>query len=154
SPLTSRDPLMQRVLDLIPSDSSGKYRGRQNNGGTGAIGLGRLDYLASARHTLSFSFAANSGATEDPSDSSVFSRKPATRINVFSTFFAASWRWSPAARLTNEVRIGASLPQIDFQNSLRSGFNFIAILDDPNVRVSQPMSGIDPEGRNDYLHSY
>jgi len=154
SPLTSRDPLMQQVLGLIPSNPSGKYRGTQNNGGTASIGLARLDYLASARHSFGLTFAFRNSSTDDPSDSSVFGRKPTTTVGVSSPFFAASWRWSPTARLTNEVRAGASLPGIDFRNSLRSRFGFIAILNDPNVSVSQPMSGVDPQGRDDHLHSY
>ena len=74
---------------------------------------------------------------------------------TYSTYFlAASWRWSPAPRLTNELRAGASLSEVDYRNRLRAQFGFIAILDDPNVAVSQPMAGIDPDGRKDHLHSY
>ena len=153
-PLTSQDPVMQRVLELIPSDASRKYRGRQNNGGTGTVGLARLDYLASARHTLGLTFARGARRTDLPFDSSVFGRKPTTTVHVASPFFAASWRCSPTARLTNEVRIGRSLPAIDFRNSLRSQFGFIAFLNDPDVPASQPMSGIDPQGNENHLHSY
>ena len=73
---------------------------------------------------------------------------------VSSLFYSANWRWSLTPRLTNELRAGASLWDLDYRNSLRSQFGFIAILNDPNVPVSQPMAGIDPEQRKDRLQSY
>ncbi len=154
APLTSRDPLLQQVLGLIPPDASGTYRGVQSNGSTTRIALARLDYLASARHGFSLMFTDRHSDTDDPADSSVFGRKPTTTIAVSAPFYSASWRWSGTARLTNEVRAGANLPDVDFRNSLRSRFGFIAILDDANVAVSQPMSGLDPQRRASHQYGY
>ena len=154
SPLSSQDPLMRQVLGLIPSDPSGTYRGTQNNGGTGRVAMARLDYLVSPRHSLGLTLAGNHSTTDDPTDSSVFGRKPTTTLGVSTFFFSAFWRWSPAPRLTNELRAGASLWEVDYGNRLRSQFGFIAILSDPTVAVSQPMAGMDPGGRKDHLHSY
>lgn len=153
-PLTSQDPEVQRVLALVPFDSSGVYRGQQDNGYTTNLGTGRLDYLLSAQNTFGLSFAYSRSVYDDPTDSSAFGSKPTTRIHVSAPFYSTFWRWSPTARLTNELRAGASLPGIDFDNSLRSKFDFIAILDDPNYSISQPMTGMDPRGREDYLHTY
>jgi hypothetical protein len=154
SPLTSQDPLMRQVLALIPSNPTGTYRGTQDNGGAGSLGMARLDYLASPRHSLGLTLAGQSGSSDDPADSSVFGRKPTTTLDTTSFFYAASWRWAPAPGLTNELRAGASLWELDYRNSLRSQFGFIAILNDPSVAVSQPMAGVDPQGRTDRLHSY
>ena len=154
SPLFSQDPLMRQVLGLIPSDPSGTYRGTQNYGGTGSVAMARLDYLISARHSLALTLAGRNGSTDDPSDSSVFGREPTTTLDVSTFFFATSWRWSPTPKLTNELRAGASLWELDYRNSLRSQFGFIAVLNDPSVAVSQPMPGIDPQARKDHLHSY
>ncbi len=154
APLRSRDPLMQQVLGLVPSDPSGAYRGVQNNGSTTQIALARLDYLRSQRHSFSLTFADRRGTTDDPADSSVFGPQPTTTVGFSAPFYSASWRWSPTARLTNEVRGGANLADMDFRNSLRSRFGFIAILDDPAVAVSQPMSGLDPERRADHQYGY
>ncbi len=153
-PLTSQDPLMQKVLNLIPSSASGIYRGAQRNGSTGNLGLGRLDYLASARHTFGLTFAGDTSTTDDPTDSSVFGYQPDTTIHVASRFYAGFWRWAISPTLTNEVHVGASLPNLDFRNSLRGQFGFIAILNDPSVSVSQPMTGMDPRGESDDLYSY
>jgi len=154
SPLSSQDPLLRQVLGLIPWDPSGRYLGTQDNGRTLGTMLARLDYLASPRHVLGVTFSKWNGSTDDPADSSIYGRKPTTTIGVTSTFLAAAWRWAPTARLTNEVRVGANLPRIDYRNSLRSQFGFIAILNDPSVPVSQPMSGADPRGRDDRLYSF
>ncbi len=153
-PLTSQDQELQRVLALIPAAASGTYRGKQDNGLTSNLGMARLDYLASARHTFGATFAYSNSTRDDPADSSVFGAKPDTTIHVSAPFYAGFWRWSPTARLTNEARVGASLPSIDFANSLRSKFDFVAILDDPSVAVSQPMTGMDPQGRADYQRGY
>jgi hypothetical protein len=153
-PLTSQDPEVQRVVALIPSDPSGTYKGKQDDGYTSNLGTARVDYLASARNTFGATFAYTNSTQDDPADSSVFGSKPTTTIHVSAPFYSAFWRWSPTARLTNEVRAGASLPSIDYANSLRSKFDFVATLDDPNVSVSQPMTGMDPQGREDYLRSY
>ncbi len=154
SPLSSEDPLMRRVLALIPSDPSGTYRGTQNNGGAGSVGMARLDYLLSPRQSFGLTFAGSTRSTDDPTDSSVFGRQPTTTLGASALFVAGSWRWSPTPRLTNELRAGADLSDLDYRNSLRSQFDFIAILSNPNVPVSQPMMGIDPEQRKNHLHSY
>jgi hypothetical protein len=154
APLTSRDPLLQQVLALIPSSPSGIYRGQQSDGGTTQQALLRLDYFASPRHNFSLTAAGTSGTLDDPADSSVFGATPTTTIGVSAPFYSAVWRWSPSAHLTNEVRAGASLENLDFRNSLRARFGFVAILDDPSVSVSQPMAGLDPERRGDHLYGY
>ncbi len=153
-PLTSQDPQVQRVLALLPSSPSGTYRGQQDDGYTSNLGTAKLDYLASARNTFGATFAYAKSSHDDPADSSVFGSKPTTTLHISAPFYSAFWRWSPTARLTNEVRVGASLPSIDYVNSLRTKFDFIAILGDPTVPVSQPMMGMDPQGREDYLRSY
>jgi hypothetical protein len=153
-PLTSQDPEVQRVLALIPSNPTGTYSGKQNNGFTSNLGTVRVNYLTSARNTFGATFAYTNSTQDDPADSSVFGSKPTTTIHVSAPFYSMFWRWSPTARLTNELRAGASLPSIDYTNSLRSKFDFIATLNDPNVSVSQPMTGMDPQGREDYLRSY
>lgn len=153
-PLTSQDPVLQKVLNLIPSNASGIYRGTQQNGGTTNLGLARLDYLASARHAFGVTLAGNISTTDDPADSSVFGPKPDTTVHVASQLYSGFWRWSISPTLTNELHIGASLPTLEFRNSLRSQFPFVAILNDPTVSVSQPMMGMDPRGMSDNLYSY
>jgi len=152
--LNSQDPVLQNVLNLIPASATGIYRGTQQNGGTTNLGLVRLDYLASVRHAFGVTLAGDVSTTDDPTHSSVFGPKPDTTVHVASQLYSGFWRWSISPTLTNELHIGASLPTLDFRNSLRSQFPFIAILDDPSASVSQPMTGMDPRGMSDNLYSY
>jgi hypothetical protein len=154
APIASADPLMRRVLALMPTSPSGVYRGVQRNGSGGDLALVRLDYLASPRNSFGLTLSGNHSLTDDPADSSVFGAKPDTWVAMWSGFFSAFWRSALTPRLTNEARVGASLPELDYRNSLRSQFGFIAILNDPNVPVSQPMTGMDPQGRKDFVYSY
>ena len=62
-PLTSQDPQVQRVVALIPSDPSGTYRGKQDNGYATHLGTATLDYLASARNTFGATFAYTGAPT-------------------------------------------------------------------------------------------
>jgi hypothetical protein len=154
APITSQDPLINKVLALMPTSASGVYRGSQQSGGNDNFGLVRLDYFASPRNIFGLTLSGAHSITDDPADSSVFGNKPDTTIAVSSGFYSAFWRSSLTSRLTNEARAGASLPEVDYRNSLRSQFGFIAILNDPGVAVSQPMTGMDPQGRHDFLYSY
>lgn len=154
TPIVSQDSLVNKVLALMPVSGTGLYRGVQQNGSLQNLGLVRLDYLASPRHVFGLTLSGSHGITDDPGDSSVFGSKPDTTISLSSGFYSAFWRSALTPSLTNEARAGASLPAMDFLNSLRSQFGFIAVLNDPNVPVSQPMTGMDPEGRRDYVYSY
>ncbi len=146
-PLTSRDPVLQRVLALIPSDPSGRYSGWQDDGGSLRSGLARLDYAASDRHTLGLTFSESASSTDDPSDSSVFGGKPTTTMGLSSRVYSASWRWSPSAGLTNHMRAGGAVTGFEVRNALRSQFPFIAVLG-PEASTSQPMAGLDPQRRD------
>ncbi len=155
-PLVSADSLVQRVVDMIPSNPSGIYRGEQANGSTVNLGLLRLDWLASARNVFWLTLSGAANSMDDPADSSIFGPNPTTTIHTSARFFSAFWRTAMGRRahLTNELRAGASLGMLDLRNSLRDQFGFIAILDDPGVSVSQPMSGRDPQGRSDNDYSF
>ena len=93
-------------------------------------------------------------STADPTDSSVFGRNPTTTFHHSSPVYSAFWHWSPSARLTNDLRAGGSLSRFSIENSLRSQFDFIAVLDDPSVPLSQPMAGLDVQQFNENLRSY
>jgi hypothetical protein len=156
SPLTSSDPVMQQILNMIPVSASG-YRGTQNNGDTGYLSLAHFDYLPSHRSAFGLTISTNNDLADDSGDSSAYTRVPDSRVHTVASLFAGSWRWSPTSRLTNEVRVGVSLPKIDFQNTLRSQYGFIVNFgnfDSSTVAFPEPMAGIDPQGRHDYLYNY
>jgi TonB dependent receptor len=159
SPLKSTNPAMQQVLNLIPSDPSGFYRGTHNDGGTTYTGLSRFDYRASSKHVFGLTTSWLAGLVDDSGDSSVYGRQGNVTNHNTTSFLSGSWRWSPTARLTNEVRIGANLPRVDFLNSLRNRFPYVLDLSQATYQgrffdYVNPMGGTDPQGRHDYLYNY
>lgn len=149
APLTSVDPAMRQVLSLLPQAPLGLYRGTQTNGQSAGSGLARLDFLPSTRNAFGLVYAQRQGSADDPSDSPVFGARPAVTSHMMSRLASVSWRWSITPMATNELHAGASYLGIDYRNSLRREFDFIAILDDPSLPVSQPMAAMDPLGTGD-----
>ena len=183
APVSSTYPSLQHILNLYPSPNGYvglgpfagfNYSGTQNDGGTTYLGLARLDYIASPKHVFSFSTSNNESLLDLPgysspspispglpTESSPFGRRPNGGQQTVGTFFSVSWRWTPTPRLTNEVRIGASLQRLDFLNSFRSQYGFMyAFVSDfadenPDGTVwSQPMAGLDPQGQSNRVYNY
>jgi hypothetical protein len=123
------------------------YQGRQNSHLTAHGGLARLDYLRSAENAFSLTITTSRLNLDRPSGSSAFLLEPNYTQSNQTSFFSGSWRHaSKSGKLTNELRIGANLPSIDFTNRFRDQFNFIL--------AYTPMVGDDPQGRDDYLRNY
>lgn len=78
---------------------------------------GRLDYNLSTAHVISGSFAWNHDLTDRPDTAVSYSSAPPV-VNDNSVKFAAlSWRYSPRATLTNEVRGGLNYAPAVFDMS-------------------------------------
>ena len=145
-------PLPNGYVGVGPFAGTGfNYAGLLDNGGTTYLGLARLDYLASERHVFSFSTSMNESLFDDPGESTPFNRQPNSTVQTVTTFFSGSWRWTPTPHITNEVRMGASVQRLDFQDSTRSKYPFILAFVDLSL---QPMFGLDPQGRSDRIYNY
>jgi Carboxypeptidase regulatory-like domain/TonB dependent receptor len=144
---------VQQILNLIPIRPTGVFSGTQNNGDTTYIGLARFDYHPSSKHSFSFSTSMNESLQDDPGDSSPYTRQPDSSIHTVATFFSGSWTWTPTPHLTNEVRLGSSVYRADFQDSLRSKYPYILLFSDLS-NYTQPLSGLDPQGRSDRVYNY
>ncbi len=152
SPVTSQDPLLNTILAGLPSSSSGTYRTLQNNGLDSYLGLGRLDYLYSSRNVFGLTFANRSANFDLPFDGAPYARQANTSELTSSPFYSVSWRFMPTARITNEARYGQNRPSIDFVNSARNLYGFVVFL--PSGTYTSPISGLDPQGRDDYLYNF
>jgi len=168
SPPSFSDPDLSKVSQLFPAPNgtfagwdrygnaySYNYRGNQNNHETMQIGLGRLDYIASDRNTFALAYSVLNQQIDMPGYG--FGSQPNNYEDDATNFYSAAWRWTPGPHVTNEVRIGANLPSIDFRNRLRSDFPFV--LEDIctagcDYSYSNPMASIDPQGRDDYVYNY
>jgi len=152
--LTSSNPTVQQILNIVPSNPSGLASISQRNGDTTYLGLARLDYKLSAKNAFSFSTDINESAQALPSLSEPYTRQPNTILQTDATFFAGSWRWAPTASFTNELRLGTSLPRLDFVDSLRNKYPFILNTGLSQFGIPEPMEGIDPQGRSDRVYNY
>jgi hypothetical protein len=157
---TSDDPVFQSALNLFAApnafvrvgNSSFNFSQEQNNHGAVNGGLLRLDYLRSAQNTFSLTYTGTVGKFDDPASSSIYQRTPTTFQELVTNFYSGTWRYaSKAGKFINELRAGGNLPSIDFRNRLRDQYKFIAFLTN---RFQNPMLGVDPQGRDDYLYNY
>src|SRR5579885_3860285 len=64
---------------------------------------GKIDYNISTRHVLSGSYAYNRDYVDRPDVAVSYSTVPPVSNNDHVKFGAMSWRWSPAAAITNEL---------------------------------------------------
>jgi hypothetical protein len=106
---------------------------------------GRLDYNLSTAHVISGSFAWNHDLVDRPDTAVSYSPTPPV-VNDNSTKFAAvSWRYSPKATLTNELRGGLNYaPAVfDMSGALPSSIIGGTIFSSPVAAAS-----FLPQGRN------
>jgi hypothetical protein len=75
---------------------------------------GKIDYNISTRHVLSGSYAYNRDYVDRPDVAVSYSTIPPVSNNDHVKFGALSWRWSPTASLTNELRGGLNFAPATF----------------------------------------
>jgi len=106
------------------------YRFNQRDNGVRDNITGKLDYNVSTRHALSGSYSWNRYNSDRPDAENDFSVVPKVFNPTHAKLLAASWRWTPSGRLTNEVRAGFNLTDSYFLSSenfgsyVLSGFAF------------------------------
>jgi hypothetical protein len=183
SRLTSQDSELSRVLALFPAananfilrDTGGferrpyNYRGKQNSHQTDHLALGRLDFTPWRNHALGVTYSLLNRTLDD--GGSPLPQTPNNYVDNLTNFYSVSWRWTPNARITNEARLGANLPSVDFRNRMRSQFGYViqmntqfswlfpnrpnpVVFTNPLGGYTNPMAGIDPQGRNDHVYNY
>ena len=123
---TSIDPVMQKLLDQVPTpdkinsfdvgdstpgllkNTAGfRFNQRQNELRDNATA--KLDYNISTHHAVSASYAWNRDNLDRPDSENDYSLIPKVTNPRHDNFTALSWRWTPTANLTNEVRGGFNL---------------------------------------------
>ena len=78
---------------------------------------GKADYNISTKHVLSGSYAWNSNFVDRPDVAVTYSSVPPVNNNNNVKFATLSWRWSPSANFTNEVRGGLNFAPATFNMS-------------------------------------
>jgi Carboxypeptidase regulatory-like domain/TonB dependent receptor len=151
------DPYIQTLLKQVPDGSkinnfdvgdsisalarnTGGYRFNQRDNEVRDNVTGRLDYNLSARQVFTTTYSWN----RDNADNSVtdYSVIPETTNPNHSHFLSAGWRWTPSAKLTNELRGGFNLAPGDFLTSQQFGPYIVT-----GLLFTDPISEFQPQGR-------
>jgi hypothetical protein len=154
------DPAVQRLLGQVPGpefinnfqagDSDGSLlrntAGYQFNVRSNWIRdnvLARLDYNRSAAHYFTGTWRYNREVVDRPDAGNGYHRIPVVQNENHTHFLSASWRWTPGAAWTNELRGGFNLAPGRFPvteqvgDKLFEGFSF-----------TNPVVSFRPEGRD------
>jgi hypothetical protein len=155
--ITSIDPVMQGLLNLVPGPqfinnqdlgdglNTAGYRFNRRDNQTRDNVTGKLDYNLSTKHAISGTYLWNRDNTDRP-DTDIendFSAIPKVYGLNHANFLATSWRWTPTARLTNEVRAGFNMSYGYFFSNQQFGAYYFT-----GTAYSDPVNEFQPQGRN------
>lgn len=149
------DPVMAGILAQVPGPqfinnseigdnlNTGGYRFNQRDNETRDNITARIDYSINTKQALSGSFSWNRDNSDRPDAENDYSLAPKVYNPTNAKLLALSWRWTPSARLTNEVRAGFNLTYSYFLTS--QNFNGALIT---GTAFSDPVNEFLPQGRN------
>lgn len=149
------DPYIQSLMAQIPGPgqinntlvgdglNTAGYRFNMRDNGTRDNLTGKLDYSINTRHSLSASYLWNRYNSDRPDAENDFSTIPKSTDPTHTNFLAISWRWTPTAALTNEVRLGFNLSYGYFFDNQVYGPAIIT-----GMSFSDPVNEFQPQGRD------
>jgi hypothetical protein len=152
---TSIDPVIQTLLAQVPDPSminnadvgdgrnTGGYRFNQAANELNDNVTGKIDYNLSPRHAISGSYLWNRDNSDRPDLENDYSVVPKVTNPTHANLVAVSWRWTPTARLTNELRGGFNLTSGYFVTSQQFGSYILT-----GTLFSDPVNEFQPQGRN------
>jgi hypothetical protein len=154
------DPVMAKLLAQVPGPqyinnyevgdglNTAGYRFNQRANETRDNVTGRIDYNITTKHAISGSFSWNRDNSDRPDLENDYASVPKVYNPTNAQLLALSWRWTPTARVTNEVRAGFNLTygyfltSQDFNGALLTGELY-----------SDPVNEFMPQGRNTNTYS-
>jgi Carboxypeptidase regulatory-like domain len=149
------DPAIATLLGQVPggqainSDLVGDglntsgYRFNQRDNETRDNITGKIDYNLSTKNAISGSYLWNRDNVDRPDLENDYSVIPKAYNPTHANFVALSWRLTPTARLTNEVRTGFNLTSGYFLTSQQFGSYYLT-----GLAFSDPVNEFQPQGRN------
>ncbi len=156
----SINPVMAQQLTQVPgaqyinNDLLGDglnysgYRFNQRSNETRDNITGKIDYSINTKHAISGSFSWNRDNSDRPDAENDYSVIPKVYNPTNAKLLALSWRWTPGARFTNEVRAGFNLTYGYFLSS--ENFNGALLT---GMLYSDPVNEFMPQGRNTNTYS-
>jgi hypothetical protein len=151
----SIDPTIQGLMAQIPGPgqinnslvgdglNTAGYRFNVRDNGTRDNLTGKLDYSVNTRHSVAVSYLWNRYNSDRPDLENDFSTIPKATDPTHTNFLAASWRSTPSARITNELRFGFNLSYGYFFENQPYGPAIIT-----GMAFSDPVNEFQPQGRD------
>jgi hypothetical protein len=118
-PILAQVPTGDKINNSDKGDgrNTGGYRFNQRDNELLDNLTGKMDYNISTRHAVSATYAHNRDNSDRPDYSNNYGIVPAVTNPTHADLVAVSWRWTPSATLTNEVRGGFNLTYWSFLNA-------------------------------------
>jgi len=151
----SIDPVVQNLLNQAPTPdhinsnllgdglNSGGYRFNQVANETRDNVTARVDYTIDMKQAVDASFSWNRDNSYRPDAENDYSAVPKITNPTHAALLATSWRWTPSARMTNEVRAGFNLTYAYFLTSQQFGSYILS-----GMSFADPVNEFMPQGRN------
>jgi len=161
----SIDPAIQTMLNSVPTTINSNLVGDGLNTGGYSFNAasnedrdnatGRIDYYLSQKHILAGTYKFNRDTVDRPDIGNFYTVAPPVTNDDHSKFLSASWRWTPTAVFTNEVRGGFNFAPGFFDVAGKPPAYFI----DPNLNsgtffdldqliFTPPVNTFQPQGRS------
>ena len=105
----------------------------------------KIDYIPSPKHSVAVTYAWNDSGTDRPDIDNTFNKKPVVQTTSNIPFMSAAYRWSPSARLTNEVRVGFSYNDPVFSTTEDFSAGFVI---DAGTIFTNPIEDFRRQGRD------
>ncbi len=149
------DPVMAGILAQVPGAqyinnglvgdglNTGGYRFNQAANETRDNITVRMDYDINTTNQLSVSYAWNRDNSLRPDYENDYALIPKSTNPTAANFLSTSWRTTPSAHWTNELRAGYNLTYGNFDNSQKFGPYLIE-----GMIFSDPVNEAFPQGRN------
>ncbi len=150
APLLSQVPTADKINNLTIGDSSSSllrntagysFLGRNNRTRNNVTGTS--DYVISSRQQVSASFSWNSDLLDRPDAATDYSLVPKVSNDDVTKFTSGSWRFTPTANITNELRGGLNLAPAVFATSQQFPGAIIS-----GLIFTNPVNTFRAQGRN------
>jgi hypothetical protein len=147
--LLNQVPLPSKINNFLVGDSTpgdlrntAGYRFNQRDNETRDNVTGKIDYNISTSQAVSGAYLWNRDNSDRPDLENDYSLIPKVTNPTHANFLSVSWRWTPTAHITNEMRAGFNMTYGYFLTSQQFGPYILTGMD-----FSDPVNEFLPQGR-------
>lgn len=157
------DPAVAALLQKVPATSNNfnvgdstsallrntaGYQFLKRNNRTRDNVLAKSDYLFSPKSTFTVNYTWNRDIVDRPDQDTTFETVPSVANNEATKFLSSSWRYSPTATITNELRFGFNWAPAIFLATQDIPKFFLIGTTATNLIFTNPINTFRTQGRN------